>query len=315
MRFPAEDVATVPVAVQPRIWVNGEPQPGDGLHLSARDRGFTLGDGVFETMHVRRGVAFRFEQHRARLSHALGVMEIPEPAMLEAWMQAAARAAGQDGAVGATSTSATSIGAADASLRVTVSRGVGSVGVPPPVDARPTVVAVLGPMPHVAPAVYEQGLSAHIARGRRNGWAMTAGLKTTAYADSVLAWIEARRAGANEALFLDTEAHCSEATSSNLFVYANGQLLTPPTSCGALPGITRATVIELGAELGLPVAEQAFGLETLLAADEAFLTSSLRGLAPLVRVGDARIGAGAPGSTTRRLMDAYAALVDRECRA
>ncbi len=282
-----------------RTWVNGEPRSADGAHLSARDRGFALGDGVFETMLVRRGVAFRFEQHRARLSRALGTMEIPEPAALEAWMLAAARTTGQHGS---------------SSLRVTVSRGVGPAGVPPPVDVRPTVVAVLGPMPQVAAEVYERGLTAHVARGRRNGWAMTAGLKTTAYADSVLAWIEARRAGADEALFLDTEAHCSEATSSNLFVYTGGRLLTPPASCGALPGITRAAVIELAETLGVPTAEQAFDLATLVAADEAFLTSSLRGLAPLVRVGGAPIGAGMPGDVTRRLMDAYAACVDRECR-
>jgi branched-chain amino acid aminotransferase len=293
----ASDAAMASGATLTRVWVNGERQLGDGQHISARDRGFTLGDGVFETIRIRRGTAFRLDQHRARLAHALTALEIPEPAALDDWVRLAVRA----------------VGPADGSLRVTVTRGVGPAGVPPPVATQPTVVVAVGPMPDIAASVYEHGLSAHVALGRRNERAMTAGLKTTAYADAVLAWLEARRAGADEALFLDTDAHCSEATSSNLFVWVSSRLVTPPTSCGALPGITRATVIELARASGLSVADDAFDLTTLLAADEAFLTSSLRGLAPLVRVGGVRLGTGVPGPHTRRLMAAYDALVEREC--
>jgi branched-chain amino acid aminotransferase len=293
---PGQDASGAPDA---RVWVNGERQFGDARHISGRDRGFTLGDGVFETMRLHRGRLFRLDQHRARLSHALRTLEIPEPAAIGDWIAAAVLAGGS----------------LDGSLRVTVSRGVGAAGVAPPPDAVPTVVAALGPLPEFPLSLYDHGLSAHVALGRRNERSMTAGLKTTAYADSVLAWLEARRAGADEALFLDTASHCAEATSSNLFVCRAGRLLTPPTSCGALPGITRAAVIELAAVAGIPVAEEAFDLSVLLAADEAFLTSSLRGLAPLVRVGSAPIGDGGPGPMTRRLMAAYAGLVDAECRA
>jgi branched-chain amino acid aminotransferase len=142
---------------------------------------------------------------------------------------------------------------------------------------------------------------------------MTNGLKTLAYSDAVAALLEAQQAGADEALFLDTEGHCSEATSSNLFVCRRGTLVTPPVSCGALPGITRATVFELATGLGVPCAEHIIGPDELISADEAFLTSSLRGLAPLVQVGQNRIGTGSPGVLTRRLSDAYTALIEREC--
>ena len=142
---------------------------------------------------------------------------------------------------------------------------------------------------------------------------MTAGLKTLAYTDAVAALLEARRAGADEALFLDTEAHCSEATSSNLFAWTGTTLVTPPVSCGALPGITRAAVLELASALGVPGTERVFGLDELLGAKEAFLTSSLRGLAPLVQVGAHPIGHGTPGAVTRQLADAYTALIAREC--
>jgi branched-chain amino acid aminotransferase len=157
-------------------------------------------------------------------------------------------------------------------------------------------------------------LTAEIASGRRNEHAMTAGLKTVAYTDSVLALLEARRAGADEAIFLDTAGHCSEATASNLFILSQGILMTPPLSCAALPGVTRATVLELARAMAMPTAERAFGPDELMAADEIFLTSSLRGIAPVSRVGGRVIGTGRPGGFTRRVTTEYGAVVERECR-
>jgi branched-subunit amino acid aminotransferase/4-amino-4-deoxychorismate lyase len=116
-------------------------------------------------------------------------------------------------------------------------------------------------------------------------------------------------------LFLDTAGHCSEASASNLFAVIAGRLTTPPTSCAALPGITRAAVIELAGEHGLPVDERPFDVAELGTGSEAFLTSSLRGIAPLVRLGARAIGIGTPGPVTRQMMTTYAALVDRECGA
>jgi branched-subunit amino acid aminotransferase/4-amino-4-deoxychorismate lyase len=123
----------------------------------------------------------------------------------------------------------------------------------------------------------------------------------------------AQRQGADEALFLDTEAHCSEATSSNLFIWTGAVLQTPPVSCAALPGVTRAAILELARAEKLAVAERAFVADDLYGAEEAFLTSSLRGVAPLVRVDGHSIGGGAPGEMTRRLAALYLDLVAREC--
>jgi branched-chain amino acid aminotransferase len=225
------------------------------------------------------------------------VLEIPAPAGLRDWLLAAL-----PDATGA-----------DAAVRLTVTRGVGGHGVVPPDDVQPTVIVAVNPLPAFPAAVYETGLSAHVASGRRNEHAMTAGLKTLAFTDSVAALLEARRAHADEAILLDTAGHCSEATSSNLFVLANGVLLTPPVSCAALPGITRAAVLELARTLGVPTAERAFGLDELRAAGEAFLTSSLRAIAPVVRVAGRAIGEGRPGEITRGVSAAYAALVEKEC--
>lgn len=278
------------------IWVNGARQETGSSGLSPRDRGFTLADGVFETMRVRRGQVFRLDRHLARLSAALRRLGIDQPPALREGVAAAVAA----------------VPNREASLRLTVSRGVGAGGLAP-VDTEPTVVLTLAPMPVVPARVYIEGLSAHVVAGRRNERSMTNGLKTLSYTDAVAGLMAALERGAQEALFLDTEEHCSEASASNLFILSGTVLATPPVSCGALPGITRATVMELAAARGLAVREEPFGLDALFRADEAFLTSSLRGLAPLVDVDGAAVGHAVPGDLTQTLAEDYAQLVDREC--
>src|SRR5205814_8586384 len=139
-------------------------------------------------------------------------------------------------------------------------RGVatGGVSLQPRGDACPTVIVSVGCAPVFSAATYGVGLAAHVASGRRNEHAMTTGLKTLAYTDSVVALLEARRAGADVAIFLDTEAHCSEATASNLFAWIDRTLVTPPLSCGALPGITRAATLEVARACGVQTADRAF---------------------------------------------------------
>jgi branched-chain amino acid aminotransferase len=276
--------------------VDGRRLPPDGAHISARDRGFTLADGVFETMKARNGKVFRLDRHLTRLEEALRTLSIPVPGELREWVDAALQAAPED-----------------ASVRLTVSRGVAAGGVTAPTDPDPTVVVTVAPPPVFGAATYDTGLRGHVASGRRNEFSITKGLKTLAYTDSVAALIEARQAGADEALFLDTEGHCSEASASNLFAVIDGRLTTPPISCAALPGITRATVIELAAGLGAAVDERAFDLRDLETATEAFLTSSLRGIAPLVSMEGKALGVGTPGPVTRQIATAYATLVSQEC--
>ena len=281
----------------PALWLNGSRQPAQGPHISGRDRGLTLADGVFETMCAHDHTVFRLDRHLERLRHALAALEIPAPPQLRSWVIDAVRG----------------VGGSDVSVRLTVTRGIGAGGIAPSAEAGPTVLVAVGPLPVFPTSVYDVGLIAHVASGRRNEYAMTAGLKTLAYTEAVAALLEAQHAGADEALFLDTEGHCSEATSSNLFVWTGSALVTPPTSCGALPGITRAAVLELATTCGVPAAERPFALDDLYDAEEAFLTSSLRGLAPLARVGEHTIGLGTPGALTRQLAAAYTALVVREC--
>lgn len=285
------------------VWIDGERQT-DGGRISVHDRGVTLADGLFETMHVSGATAFRLERHLSRLREGLAALEIPAPAALDEWIQRVLRPE-----------VIRSVSPGDASLRLTVTRGAGPAGVGVPTSVSPTTILTLGPMPVFPSSVYDVGLVVHVASGRRNERAMTTGLKTLAYTDAVAGLIEARRAGADDALFLDSDGHCSEATASNLFVWTGSVLLTPPLSCGALPGVTREAVLELALGVGLKVEERPFGLDELRVAEEVFLTSSLRGLAPVARVGSSPVGHRAPGPRTLGLIDAYRMLVQTECGA
>ena len=154
-----------------------------------------------------------------------------------------------------------------------------------------------------------------MASARRNEYAFTSGVKTLSYTESVVALAQAKAAGADDAIFLDTAGHVSEATASNLFAVIDGVLVTPPLSCGVLPGITRAIVLDLAPSLGVAAVEREMAEPELALASELFLTSSIREIAPLVRIATTAIGAGRIGPVTTKLIDAYAALVREECRA
>jgi branched-chain amino acid aminotransferase len=275
-------------------WVNGLPANPDAPALSVSDRGFTLADGCFETMRAYRGVIFCLDAHMARLSVTASRLGIPVPAHLEQTVADATRAL--RGA------------RADASVRLTMSRGAGAgVAVPPGVV--PTTVLLIGKLPVGPVTLATTGLTVRIASGRRNEHAPSVGLKTLSYTDTVLALAEARARGADDALLLDTAGHLCEGTSSNLFLVTGGVVRTPPHSCGILPGITRQTVLGILESLGISADETPMPPKELDAADEIFLTSSLREIAPVTRIGDQAVGSGRPGPLTGRIRAAYHGLV------
>lgn len=275
-------------------WVNGLPADPDAPALSVSDRGFTLADGCFETMRCYRGVIFCLDAHMERLAATAVRMGIPVPPHLEQTVADAARALRTT--------------RADASVRLTMSRGAGA-GVAAPPGVVPTTVLLIGRLPAVPATLATTGLTVRIASGRRNEHAPSAGLKTLSYTDTVLALTEARARGAGDALFLDTAGHLCEGTSSNLFLVTGGIVRTPPRSCGILPGITRQAVLGILESLGIPAEEVPIWPEELNDADEVFLTSSLREIAPVTRSDERAVGSGRPGPLTGRIRDAYHGLV------
>jgi branched-chain amino acid aminotransferase len=275
-------------------WVNGLPVNPDAPALSVSDRGFTLADGCFETMRAYRGVIFCLDAHMDRLSVTAARLGIAVPPHLEQTVADATRAL--------------RAARADASVRLTVSRGAGA-GVAAPPGVVPTTVLLIGRLPAVPVTLATTGLTVRIASGRRNEHAPSAGLKTLSYTDTVLALTEARARGADDALFLDTAGHLCEGTSSNLFLVTGGIVRTPPRSCGILPGITRHTVLAILESLGIAAEETPIPPGALDAAGEVFLTSSLREIAPVTRIGERPVGSGRPGPLTGRVRAVYRGLV------
>jgi branched-chain amino acid aminotransferase len=285
----------------PLLWVDGRRADASRPAVSAFDRGFTLADGLFETMRAYHGTVFRVDRHLDRLAAGAAVLGIAVPNHVADTIAAAAN-------------TLRALGWLDAALRLTLSRGAGPRGLAPAPPGEPVTVLTVHALSPRGPLA-NRTVRVRTAVGRRNEFAPTAGVKTLAYTDAVVALAQARAAGADDALFLDTAGHLSEATASNLFLVSGSMLRTPPLACGVLPGITRAAILDLAATIGLAVREDVLLPRDLSAADEAFLTSSVRELTPIARADDRAMPNGAPGPVTARVADAFAALVARECRA
>jgi branched-chain amino acid aminotransferase len=279
------------VSVLPACWVDGKRVDPASAHIYVTDRGFTLADGIFETMRAYNGAIFRYDDHMARLSRGAERLGLPRPASLLPTLQHALR----------------ELRAArvDAVVRLTVSRGSGRHGLMPTRGELPRVVLFAQEL-----SMFKTSISVRTASGRRNERSMSVGVKTLSYTDSVIALLEVAAKGAEDAIFLDTGGHVSEATASNVFLVKHGAVRTPPVSCGAFPGITRSVVIELLDGMHIPFDDDPVSPAELAQADEVFLTSSVREVAPVDTV-DGR-SLKAPGPITTALMGAYAAQVQVE---
>jgi branched-subunit amino acid aminotransferase/4-amino-4-deoxychorismate lyase len=281
------------------VWVDGAVLPADGMHLSVFDRGFQLGDGIFETLRVRADRPTELPEHLARLRRSAAGLGIPLPGGLDAMIANGIRdllaAEDLDGPDG------------DASVRITVSRGafLGRGLLPPDATVAATIAIQAWPVLPPPPDHLEHGLHLVASAVRRDPSNPLATLKTTSRADYVYARVEARRAGADDALFLTTDGLLSEGTTANLFLIrraADGveELATPSLDCAILPGTTRSWLLDWAGRVGLRASESHLRGPDLAAADEAFLCSSVAGILPVTRFEGAPIGAGVPGPWTRR---------------
>jgi branched-chain amino acid aminotransferase len=192
---------------------------------------------------------------------------------------------------------------------------VGPPGPDPLLCREPHYFVLARPLRPYPERCYAEGAVAIVATTRQNEGSPLSRVKSLSYLNHVLARIEAREAGADEALLLNGRGDLAESASSNLFAVRAGTLVTPPVESGCLPGTARAVVLETAPRLGLTVALSPLSLPELLDADEAFLTNSLMEVMPLARVGDRPIGSGRPGPVTARLAAAYRAVAIEETSA
>jgi branched-chain amino acid aminotransferase len=281
------------------VWVDGRLLPANAAHISVYDRGFQLGDGVFETLRVRADHPTELREHVARLRRSADGLDITLPhdidARLATGIAELLAADGLDGPDG------------DASVRITVSRGAFRARGLLPVDevAAATIAIQAWPVVPASPAHLERGLHLVASAVRRDPANPLVALKTTSRADYVYARLEARRAGADDALFLTTDGYLSEGTTANIFIVrlaGDGirELGTPSLECAILPGTTRSWLLAWAVRVGLRPLEGRLSPEDLAAADEAFLSSSVAGVLPVTRFGGRPIGTGEPGPWTRR---------------
>jgi branched-subunit amino acid aminotransferase/4-amino-4-deoxychorismate lyase len=282
------------------VWVDGRVLPADAPHLSAFDRGFQLGDAIFETLRARGGTPTELDEHLERLRRSADGLAIELPAdaatRIAAGIADLLEAEGLGGPDG------------DASIRITVSRGAWMGRGLLPGDGEvldATVVIQAWPVLPPPPGHLEDGIAVIASSIRRDPLSPIAALKTTSRADYVFARLEARRAGADDAVFLTTSGLVSEATTANIFVVrsaADGavELATPALDCAILPGTTRSWLLRWATEVGLRPVEGWLTIHDLAGAAEAFLSSSVAGVLPVTRLEGRPIGAGRPGPWTLR---------------
>ena len=282
------------------VWVDGQVLPADAPHLSVTDRGFQLGDGIFETLRAKAGHCTELPEHVARLHRSAAGLAFELPSDVDvrladgiAKLLAAEGLDGPDG---------------DASIRITASRGVwASRGLLPPRDVHltPTLVIQAWPVEPPPAGHLEHGISLVASAVRRDPQNPIATLKTTSRIDYVYARIEARRAGADDAIFLTITGHLSEATTANIFLVRTAaddvlELATPSLDCAILAGTTRSWLLRWAESVGLRPVEGWLTPDELAAAHEAFVSSSVAGILPVTRFNGHPIGSGLPGPWTRR---------------
>lgn len=264
----------------PWVWIDGELRPAAEATVSVFDHGLTVGDAVFETMKVVAGKPFALRRHLARLRRSTGGLGL-DLATTDAELAEAIAA------------TAAASGVADGRVRVTVTGGVAPAGSGRG-DLPPTVIVTAAPA-----APWPAAATCVTVPWRRNEHGAVTGLKTTSYAENVVALAYAHDRGASEAVFANTAGMLCEGTGTNVFVGIDGVLITPPLSAGCLAGVTRELVIE-----SVPVVEADLPLERLAEVDEAFLTSSTRDVQP-IGVIDGRALPDCPGPLTQAALDAW----------
>ncbi|WP_374379193.1 aminotransferase class IV [Dongia sp.] len=255
------------------LWMNGALLPADQARIDPRDRGFTLGDGLFETLVALDGHPIDLPQHLERLAHGAMVLELPLP--VEA--TEIATAIGQV-------LEANGFSSGRAALRVTVSRGVGSRGLLMPLDPRPNIVITAGAFPPVP-----THLDAATVPIRRNEGSPLSRIKSLNYLDNVLAQQQAQAAGAHEALMLNNRDRVAGFARGNLFALIGEKWVTPPLVDGVLDGITRARILKNGKKAGLDVSESTLERADLDTVSALFISNSLLGCVPIARLDGAEM--------------------------
>lgn len=273
-----------------RVNVNGTLRGANELHVSVLDRGFLYGDSVYEVIRTYEGRPFALGLHLDRLWRSAEMLEIEIPV---------ARA----GLIERVRETVTAAANKVTYIRIVVTRGAGEIALDPAYARDPLVVVIVAPLRRIPPEWQEDGIRAALVPvGRGPEGSVPGGAKSGNYLANLMALGRARRAGAEEAILVDTAGLVTEGASSNVFAVRESRLFTPALDRALLEGITRGLVLDVARSIPLPVEERDVRPDDLLDANEVFITSTLREIVPVVRIDEQRIGEGLPGRVTEDLL-------------
>ena len=273
-----------------KIYIDGKFYPEANAKVSVFDHGLLYGDGIFEGIRFYNGRVFRLEQHLERLWNSARsiCLDIPmtRQEMTEALLETIRKNHLRDGYI-----------------RLVVTRGVGNLGLNPEQCKNPSVIIIAATIALYHEDFYRKGLSiVTVATRRSNPASLNPAVKSLNYLNNVMARIEANLASADEALMLNDAGNVAECTADNVFIIKHGQIFTPPTTAGALEGITRSVVSDIAGEFDIKVIEADFTRHDIFVADECFLTGTAAEIVPVVKADGRTIGNGKPGPITTRII-------------
>jgi branched-chain amino acid aminotransferase len=273
-----------------QVYIDGEFYPKSQAKISVYDHGFLYGDGVFEGIRAYNGVVFKLKEHLDRLYRSAQAILLQIPLTNQEMTKAIVETLNKNKMK-------------DSYIRLVVSRGIGDLGLDPRKCPKPTVIIITDIINIKAGNAKEVGITTMFSWVRRNPVdATTHEIKSLNYLNSVLAKIEANACGVDEAICLEASGCVAEGVGENIFIVKDGEIFTPPTSTGALAGITADVVAELCAKLDIDLIITNLTPFMLFTADEAFFTGTAMEMVPIREVNKRIIGNGKPGPITKKLM-------------
>ncbi len=273
-----------------QIYIDGKYYPKSQAKISVYDHGFLYGDGVFEGIRVYNGLVFKLKEHVQRLYDSAHSLMLQIPMVQEEMARAVAEAVRKNNLK-------------NSYVRLVVTRGVGDLGLDPRKCCMATVIIIADHIKLHEGEAKTKGITTMVSWVRRNpidGSSHEA--KSLNYLNSIMAKIEANMSGADEAICLAPNGCVAEGVGENIFMVKNGKISTPPTSTGALEGITAKAVTDLAKKLGYEVIEENLTMFMLFNADELFFTGTAAEIVPIRQVNWRQIGNGSSGPVTKKLM-------------
>ncbi len=282
------------------IYLDGKFVNEKQAKISVFDHGLLYGDGVFEGLRTYSGKIFRLDEHIERLYKSAKAILLEIPVSKEEMAQIIKKTIKKNKLK-------------DSYVRVVVTRGKGDLGLDPRKCPQPSVFVIASKIKLYPEEYYQKGLSVVTIATRRNlTESLNPAIKSLNYLNNILAKIEATNAGAMEGLFLNNDGYVAECTGENIFIISGNFLYTPPISAGALDGITRDTVLQIGKTVGLSVSEKLLTRYDLYNADECFLTGTAAEIIPVTLIDGRIIGSGKSGSLTCKIREEFHKIVLEE---